>query len=76
MLQKEEIQKKIADYREEQRKVAENRDRMLQMADQQMMRIHQLAGAIDVLEKLIAEEKPKDVGTENPTPNPESKTTS
>lgn len=51
----DEVKKQIDEYKKEWQKTAENRDRMIQMANQQERRLEQLSGAISALERIISE---------------------
>ena len=67
------IKQKIEEYKKELEKVSNNRDRMMEMLNQQETRIQQLVGAIAAFEKLLQEDKdgrPKDAPAST-----ESKTT-
>jgi hypothetical protein len=56
MTNKEVLQKQAEEYRNELKATAENHDRMIQMANQQAVKIEQLRGAIAALERLLKEE--------------------
>lgn len=64
-MNKEMLTKQVEDYKNELKVTAENRDRMVAMANQQEAKIQQLMGAIAALERILKEEVKPDVGNEN-----------
>jgi uncharacterized membrane-anchored protein YhcB (DUF1043 family) len=63
MLNLDELKKQLENYKMDWQKTAENRERLVQMLNQQEIRLQQLNGAIAALEKLL-----KDMETPaNPT---------
>jgi septal ring factor EnvC (AmiA/AmiB activator) len=70
-MNKEILEKQIAEYRNELKITADNRDRMAQMLNQQETKIQQLLGAIAAIERLLKEEEKPNVGTEDPAHNTE-----
>lgn len=64
-MNKEDIAKKLEEYKVEFKKVAENRDRMVMMVQQSDQKLQQLNGAIIALEDILKEGE--NAGSENPS---------
>jgi hypothetical protein len=60
----ETLRSQMEEYKKEWQKTAENRDKMVQMANQQERKLEQLAGAISALERLLVENS-KEMEEEN-----------
>jgi hypothetical protein len=65
IMNKEDIAKKLEEYKVEFKKVAENRDRMVMMVQQSDQKLQQLNGAIIALEDILKEGE--NAGSENPS---------
>lgn len=73
MINVEDLKMQIENYRKDLTATAENRDKMIQMVNQQETKLQQLLGAISALETALSKntEKAQNAGNENNTTNPE-----
>jgi septal ring factor EnvC (AmiA/AmiB activator) len=59
------LKKQIEEYKKEWQRVGTNRDRLMDMVNQQERKLEQLSGAISALERLITENSKKPEEAQN-----------